>query len=36
VRGKILHFSVESYIMGLDMTESACFRSVSEALKVCH
>jgi hypothetical protein len=34
VRGKIVHFSVESYIMGPDMTESACFRTVSGAVKV--
>ena len=29
-----MHFSVESYIMGPDMTESACFRTVSGAVKV--
>jgi hypothetical protein len=32
----MIPFSVESYIVGPDMTESAYFWSVSWVVKVCH
>ena len=35
-KGKMMLFSVGSYIMIPDMTESACFWSASWVVKVCH